>query len=269
MTQDDDKYTDPALRQRLKEEIQAGDRGGEKGQWSARKAQLLVQEYEKAGGGYTTEDKDDRATHLEQWGEQDWHAKGGGADARAKDGTSRYLPDGAWQLLTKAEREQTDTKKKGGEQQHVANTEAAKEARKAAELLTMNAAEAVRAVHAMEGRSQLRRAKKAEEKHGKARQTVLAAIESSSADAAGACRPTVRDVGPACRRRPSAAGSASQTSCAATHTALDSAPAPSSCRRRQEPAAPPACASQLYRATAPMSGSASAAPPASRRGTAA
>jgi len=33
----DDKYTDPQLRDEVKEEIQAGDKGGEPGQWSARK----------------------------------------------------------------------------------------------------------------------------------------------------------------------------------------------------------------------------------------
>jgi len=174
----DDRYTDPRLRQRLKEQIQAGDRGGRKGQWSARKAQLLVQEYEKAGGGYTTDDKDDRARHLEQWGEQDWHTVGGGADARAGKGrTARYLPDVAWKLLSKAEREATDTRKKDGQEQYVANTDAAKQARKAAELLTMNASDAVKAVRAMEGRSQLRRAKKAEQDHGAARKTGLEAIE--------------------------------------------------------------------------------------------
>jgi hypothetical protein len=33
----DDKYTDPELREEVKEEIQAGDKGGAPGQWSARK----------------------------------------------------------------------------------------------------------------------------------------------------------------------------------------------------------------------------------------
>ncbi len=172
----DEKYTDPKLRDTLKEKIQAGDRGGKKGQWSARKAQLLVQEYEKAGGGYTGE-KDASAKHLEQWGAQDWKTKKGGADARGEGGTSRYLPDVAWKLLSKAEREQTDTEKKLGDEQFVANTDAAKEARKAAELLTMRSADAVKAVKAMDGTSQLKRAKKAEEKHGKGRKTVLKAIE--------------------------------------------------------------------------------------------
>jgi hypothetical protein len=36
-TKKDDKYTDPELRDEVKEEIQAGDKGGAPGQWSARK----------------------------------------------------------------------------------------------------------------------------------------------------------------------------------------------------------------------------------------
>lgn len=36
-----DKYTDPGLRDQVKEEIHNSDRGGAPGQWSARKACLL------------------------------------------------------------------------------------------------------------------------------------------------------------------------------------------------------------------------------------
>jgi len=45
-------YTKPGMRKRLFEKIKAGSRGGNPGQWSARKAQLLASEYKKAGGGY-------------------------------------------------------------------------------------------------------------------------------------------------------------------------------------------------------------------------
>ena len=46
-------YTKPALRKRLFNKIKAGTKGGDPGEWSARKAQLLASEYKKAGGGYT------------------------------------------------------------------------------------------------------------------------------------------------------------------------------------------------------------------------
>ena len=174
----DPTYTKPTLRKKLKEQIQAGDKGGKPGQWSARKAQLLVQQYEKQGGGYVDDGTRSKTQqHLKQWGEQDWHTAGGKAEARGKDGTARYLPDVAWKLLSKKEREATDGRKKGADAQHVANTPAGKEARKAAELLTMKAGDARKAVASMDSASQLKRARKAEAKHGKARKTVLAAID--------------------------------------------------------------------------------------------
>lgn len=163
---DDKTYTKPKLRSRLKDRIQAGDKGGKPGQWSARKAQLLVREYEKAGGGYVDDGKKKpEQEHLSDWTAQDWK------------GSDRYLPDVAWKLLSKSEREATDRKKKKGDEQFVANTKAAKEARKAAELLTMKAGEARKAVRGMDGKSQLKRARTAEKKHGKGRKTVLAAID--------------------------------------------------------------------------------------------
>ena len=45
-------YTKPSMRKRLFEKIKSGTRGGNAGQWSARKAQLLAKEYKAAGGGY-------------------------------------------------------------------------------------------------------------------------------------------------------------------------------------------------------------------------
>ena len=46
-------YTKPTMRKRLFNSIKAGSKGGNPGQWSARKAQLLANRYKKAGGGYT------------------------------------------------------------------------------------------------------------------------------------------------------------------------------------------------------------------------
>lgn len=55
----EEKYTQPDLRRKLKEEIKQSDRGGDPGQWSARKSQLLVKEYEKQEGGYKGDDSDE------------------------------------------------------------------------------------------------------------------------------------------------------------------------------------------------------------------
>ena len=42
------------MRKRIFARIKAGGKGGNPGQWSARKAQMLAKAYKKAGGGYTS-----------------------------------------------------------------------------------------------------------------------------------------------------------------------------------------------------------------------
>jgi hypothetical protein len=173
-----DDYTDPELRARLKEEIKAGERGGRAGQWSARKSQLLTREYEEQGGGYRHEgERTESQQHLSEWTEQDWHTADGSADARHGETTGRYLPDAAWQLLSAEEQRAADRTKEDGDTQHVANTDAAREARKAAELIDVPAPEARERAAALHGDSQLDRAQRAEEELGKGRKTVLRPIE--------------------------------------------------------------------------------------------
>ena len=126
-------YTDPALRDRLKAEVTAGDKGGRPGQWSARKAQLLAHEYEKAGGGYKggpTETQE----HLNKWTKEKWITSDGKPAER--DGVmTRYLPQEAWDKLTPEEKKATEAKKQKGSReghQFVPNTKEAKEAAKEA-----------------------------------------------------------------------------------------------------------------------------------------
>lgn len=45
-------YTKPTLRKRLFEQIKGSGKGGDPGEWSARKAQMLAKAYKEAGGGY-------------------------------------------------------------------------------------------------------------------------------------------------------------------------------------------------------------------------
>jgi hypothetical protein len=45
-------YTKPTMRKALFEKIKAGSKGGDAGQWSARKAQMLAKQYEAKGGSY-------------------------------------------------------------------------------------------------------------------------------------------------------------------------------------------------------------------------
>lgn len=74
MAQDDSKYTKPELRERIKDRIMASSKGGKPGQWSARRSQMLAQEYEKAGGGYKG-GKSEKQKDLEKWGDEKWQTK--------------------------------------------------------------------------------------------------------------------------------------------------------------------------------------------------
>jgi hypothetical protein len=133
-TKQQNNYDKPELREKLKEEIKSGDKGGKPGQWSARKAQLLTHEYEKAGGGYLTNDRTDSQKHLEQWTDEDWQTADGKPAERA-GGTTRYLPEEAWKQLSPEEKKATNSKKQAGSKkgdQFVANTKKASEARKKA-----------------------------------------------------------------------------------------------------------------------------------------
>ncbi|MGF1458200.1 MAG: hypothetical protein ACFBSG_04170 [Leptolyngbyaceae cyanobacterium] len=109
----EDKYTKPDLRRRLKEEIKASDKGGKPGQWSARKSQLLVQEYEKHGGGYKNDQKDEAAKSLEEWTEQNWQTLDGD-QARGDGITKRYLPEEVWDNLSAAEKQEAERTKEAG-----------------------------------------------------------------------------------------------------------------------------------------------------------
>ena len=88
MSQDESKYSKPGLRENIKDRVMAGSKGGKPGQWSARKAQLVAQEYEREGGGYKG-GKNEGQKSLEKWGKEKWmtkdeYEKRGKAKAAAK-----------------------------------------------------------------------------------------------------------------------------------------------------------------------------------------
>ena len=84
--------TDPKLWDKVKSEVTRGRKGGEPGQWSARKAQLAVQEYKKRGGGY-----------LGAKSDEDWGTKSG---RNSRETSERYLPKKARKAL--ADRDQRE-----------------------------------------------------------------------------------------------------------------------------------------------------------------
>ena len=101
------KKTDPKLWEEVKDEVTRSDKGGDPGEWSARKAQLAVQEYKKRGGGY--EGRKSKDNHLRQWQEEDWGTKSG---KKSKDTGERYLPKEAREGLSDEEYKRTTAKKR-------------------------------------------------------------------------------------------------------------------------------------------------------------
>jgi hypothetical protein len=105
-------YTKPALRERLKKKIMAGTKGGKAGQWSARKAQLLTQEYKKAGGGFKGA-KTAKQKSLSKWTKEEWGTKSGKPSTQGKKATGeRYLPKKARAALSSSEYAATSKKKR-------------------------------------------------------------------------------------------------------------------------------------------------------------
>lgn len=117
-------YTDTALRERIKKRVMAGTKGGKAGQWSARKAQLVAQEYEKAGGGYTG-GKTKAQKSLSKWTGEEWGTRSGKPSTQGPKATGeRYLPKAAREALspqeyaatTRAKREATKAGKQVSKQ---------------------------------------------------------------------------------------------------------------------------------------------------------
>ena len=99
--------TDPVLWDHVKDEVTVSDKGGRRGQWSARKAQLAVQAYKREGGGYRG--KKDPHNHLVEWQHEEWGTKSGGKSTETGE---RYLPKKAREKLSDGEYARTTAKKR-------------------------------------------------------------------------------------------------------------------------------------------------------------
>ena len=105
-------YSKPALRNRIKSEVMAGSKGGKPGQWSARKAQIVAQRYEKAGGGYSGS-KTSGQKSLSKWTKEDWGTRSGKPSTQGSKATGeRYLPRKARTALSAKEYAATTRKKR-------------------------------------------------------------------------------------------------------------------------------------------------------------
>jgi hypothetical protein len=102
------KKKNPALWKSIVARVKAGSKGGDPGEWSARKAQLAVHQYKKSGGSY---DGPKKSTSLSKWTKQNWRTKSGKPSSETGE---RYLPEKAIKSLSSAEYAATTRAKREG-----------------------------------------------------------------------------------------------------------------------------------------------------------
>jgi hypothetical protein len=105
------KKTNPSKWKAVVAKVKASTKGGDPGEWSARKAQLAVQEYKASGGGYVGKKSSDNS--LSKWTEQKWKT----SDGSPSQGKKRYLPEKAWSSLSAGEKAATNRAKAAGNAQ--------------------------------------------------------------------------------------------------------------------------------------------------------
>lgn len=98
----------PAKWKAIVASVKAGSKGGDTGEWSARKAQLAVQKYKAEGGAYVGTKSTDNS--LSKWTDQKWRT----SDKTPSEGKKRYLPDKAWASLSSSEKVATNKAKAAG-----------------------------------------------------------------------------------------------------------------------------------------------------------
>jgi hypothetical protein len=103
------RRTHPSLWSRIVAEVTASAKGGLPGQWSARKAQFAVAEYQRRGGGYIGPKSSDNA--LAKWTREQWRTRSGLPSLVTGE---RYLPAKALAALSPQEYGATTRAKRAG-----------------------------------------------------------------------------------------------------------------------------------------------------------
>lgn len=101
--------SNPSLWKSVVANVKAGSKGGDPGEWSARKAQLAVAAYKKKGGKY--KGSKSSSNSLVKWTKQEWTT----SDGKPSEGKKRYLPKKAWNALSAAEKRATNAAKSKGD----------------------------------------------------------------------------------------------------------------------------------------------------------
>lgn len=106
------RRTDEHLWRQIVAAVTAADKGGRPGEWSARKAQIAVQRYKAAGGGYYGPKQHDNA--LAKWTREAWRTRSGRPSLETGE---RYLPAAAIEALSAEEYAATTRAKRRGMKQ--------------------------------------------------------------------------------------------------------------------------------------------------------
>ncbi len=127
-------YTNPELRERLKNKILSGEKGGRAGQWSAIKAMMLAKEYKdamhrrgKSPYKSRSRSRSRSRSSLERWMGEKWRTYDKKPAIRGEKTTYRFLPDKVWGMLSKSEIEKTNARKKRSTHQFISNPDSVKE----------------------------------------------------------------------------------------------------------------------------------------------
>lgn len=101
----------PKLWDKIVSEVKKGNKGGKKGQWSARKAQLAVKRYKSRGGDYIGRKSPNNS--LRKWTKQKWRTKSGRPSVVGPRSTGeRYLPEKAIKALSDKEYKKATRRKR-------------------------------------------------------------------------------------------------------------------------------------------------------------
>ena len=101
--------TNEKLWKQVVADVKASSKGGDAGEWSARKAQLAGKLYKDKGGSYTGP-KTEAQKAMSKWTKEEWTTSSG----KPSEGKRRYLPKAAWSALSASEKAATNRAKAAG-----------------------------------------------------------------------------------------------------------------------------------------------------------
>jgi hypothetical protein len=101
--------TNEKLWKQVVADVKASSKGGDAGEWSARKAQLAGKLYKDKGGSYKGP-KTEAQKAMSKWTKEEWTTSSG----KPSEGKRRYLPKAAWSSLSASEKAATNKAKAQG-----------------------------------------------------------------------------------------------------------------------------------------------------------